>query len=102
MSQPRTLVVGPYLLVRPLATRHLRIYAVHEPAAPDKQLAVLWQVDASEYAIPDEWRVRCLDCPEPPSPRRREAISKAFYDRDRALLWLLRHREQLHPTLEVA
>lgn len=100
MTQPRTMVVGPYFLVRSHTAKHLRIYqAFAHPGPTTNELAVLWVVDAPEHGIPEEWRIRCAECPEPPSPRRREAISKAFYDRDRALLWLLRHREQ-HSKLE--
>lgn len=99
MTQPRMMMVGPYLLVRPLARPHLRIYTVHDPLNEEEQLAVLWKVEAPEYRIPDEWRVRCAFCPEAPSPARAESISKAFYDRDKALAWLRRHRLARHPSL---
>lgn len=101
---PRTMMVGPYLLVRPLATKHLRIYEVFDATNDDalKRQAVLWRVDASEYGIPEEWRVRCADCPEAPSPSRAESISKGFYDRDKALRWLRMHRTAKHPESEAA
>lgn len=97
-------MVGPYLLVRPLASKHLRIYKVYTPDPDDTEpaLAVLWRVEAPEYGIPEEWRVRCAECPEAPSPSRRESVSKAFYERDRALKWLRLHREQRHRGLEAA
>ena len=99
---PRTMMVGPYLLVRPLRTKNLRIYQVHAPTGRAPALAALWVVDAPEFGIPEEWRIRCADCPEAPSPSRRESVSKAFYDRDKALKWLRLHREQRHPRLEAA
>lgn len=99
---PRTLRVGPYLLVRPLRTPNLRIYEVYRPEPNDSEprLAVLWTVDAPEYGIPGEVRIRCADCPEAPSPSRAESVSKAFYDRDKALRWLRMHRAQRHPESE--
>lgn len=99
MTQPRSMELGPYLLVRPLARPNLRIYTVHPKEQPEVQEAVLWKVEAPEYHIPAEWRIRCVDCPEAPSPSRAESISKAFYDRDRALAWLRRHRLARHPSL---
>lgn len=102
MTQPRTLMVGPYLLVRPARSLHLRIYTVHDPKRPrmPDRLATLWAVVAEEYGIPEEWRIRCADCPEPPSPSRAESVSKAFYDRDKALRWLRMHRSQRHRESE--
>lgn len=88
------MMVGPYFLVRPLRTRNLRIYEVYEGEEYGRKLATLWRVDAPEYDIPEEWRVRCADCPEPPSPYRRESVSRAYTDRDAALTWLARHRRQ--------
>lgn len=102
MPTPRMLMVGPYLLVRPHRSPHLRIYQVHAPTGRAPALATLWAVDAPEFGIPEEWRVRCNDCPEPPSPSRAESISKAFYDRDRALRWLRQHRMAKHPEQEAA
>ena len=101
MTQPRTMEMGPYLLVRPLARPNLRIYTVHDKDRPDEQWAVLWRVEAPEHGVPEEWRIRCVDCPEKPSPSRKESVSKAFYDRDKALEWLGRHRRARHPRLEV-
>lgn len=98
MTQPRTMELGPYLLVRPLARPHLRIYTVH-PKGDDERIAVLWKVDAPELGIPEEWRMRCEGCDEPPWDRRRERASRAFEDRDRALAWLRRHRAAKHPDL---
>jgi hypothetical protein len=99
---PRTLLVGPYLLVRPHRQPHLRIYEVYNPEMDDSEpkLATLWAVDAPEFGIPEEWRVRCELCQEPPSPSRAESISKAFYDRDKALRWLRQHRTAKHPGSE--
>lgn len=104
MTQPKTLVIGPYLLVRPLAAKHLRIYEVYSDSDSnsDAKLATLWRVEAEEHGIPLEWRVRCADCPEPPSPSRAESVSKAFYDRDKALRWLRLHRTSKHPESEAA
>lgn len=99
---PRMLMVGPYLLVRPLRTKNLRIYTVNEPDKEDTPLATLWAVTAPEFGIPEEWRIRCAECPEAPSPSRAESVSKAFYDRDKALRWLRMHRTARHPRLEVA
>ena len=95
----RTMMVGPYLLVRPLATKNLRIYQVHEPSGRAQALGYLWVVAAPEYGIPEEWRIRCADCPEPPSSGRAESLSRAFYDRDRALSWFRMHRQAKHPPL---
>lgn len=97
-----SMMVGPYLLVRPLRTRQLRIYTVHDPEYPEDPIASLWRVAAPELGIPEEWRIRCADCPERPSPSRAESVSKAFYDRDKALEWLARHRRARHPRLEAA
>lgn len=104
MTQPRTLVVGPYLLVRPLAARYLRIYTVFNanPVETEPPIGTLWRVEAREYGIPEEWRIRCADCPERPSPSRAESVSKAFYDRDKALRWFRQHRTARHPRMEVA
>lgn len=103
MTQPKTMVIGPYLLVRPLAAKHLRIYEVYNADYDDTEprLATVWLVDAPELGIPEEWRIRCAECPEE-SPNRRERATRAFQDRDRALLWLRRHREARHPRLEAA
>lgn len=99
----RSLMVGPYLLVRPLAAKHLRIYEVYDPSSDaDDKLATLWKVEAPEFGIPEEWRIRCADCPEAPSPSRAESVSKAFYDRDKALRWLRLHRTAKHPEREAA
>lgn len=98
-------MVGPYLLVRPLASKHLRIYEVYDPSRTTDdfpKLATLWRVEAGEYGVPEEWRVRCADCPEAPSPSRAESVSKAFYDRDKALRWLRMHRTARHPESEAA
>lgn len=100
MTQPRTMELGPYLLVRPTARPHLRIYTVHPKDEPDaERIAVLWRVEAEEYGIPTEWRMRCEACVEPAYGRRLERASRAFEDRDRALTWLRRHRAAKHPHL---
>lgn len=104
MPTPQTLMVGPYLLVRLSRQPHLRIYSVQDPEQirlPDR-LATLWMVEAADYGIPKEWRIRCADCTEPPSPSRAESVSKAFYDRDKALRWLRLHRMAKHPEKEAA
>lgn len=104
MTNPPTMLVGPYLLVRPLRTKHLRVYEVYNPEPNDAEpkLATLWVVEAEDYGIPPEWRIRCADCPEAPSPSRAESVSKAFYDRDKALRWLRMHRAARHPESEAA
>lgn len=99
MTQPRTMELGPYLLVRPLARPNLRIYTVHPKKDSTERIGVLWKVEAEEYGIPAEWRLRCENCEEPGWDRRRERASRAFEDRDRALAWLRRHRGAKHPHL---
>lgn len=99
MTQPRTMELGPYLLVRPLARPNLRIYTVHPKDDSDEQIAVIWKVDAPDLGIPEEWRLRCAACVEPAWGRRLERASRAFEDRDRALAWLRRHRGAKHPDL---
>ncbi len=102
-TQP-TLMVGPYLMVRLYRSTYLRIYRVHAPEHTKiaEGLAILWMVSAEDFGIPNEWRIRCVDCSEPPSPSRAESISKAFYDRDKALRWLRQHRAVKHPEKEAA
>lgn len=78
--------VGPYRLVRPHRSTHLRIYHIRS-AATDELLATLWRVAAADLGIPEEWNVRCSLCP----------ARKTYPSRDRALTWLGYHRLTKHP-----
>jgi len=77
--------VGPYVLVRPHRSKHLRIYTIKYRATTD-MLAALFCIEASEHGIEEEWYIRCSDC----------LALKTYPTRDQALRWLGTHRIMKH------
>ena len=96
MPDNPTAVVGPFFLERTYRVSVLRVYNVYFNQSKKHRLAILWETQKRDLGIDPEWRVKCLQCPAPPSAARQVTNTEVFATRERALSWLAKHRAGAH------